>query len=89
MTEEKMRKLFAMRVGKYRYQKQAAAGPVVELVLNGALVNDPTVAAIDSHDGLEKHIFASALRAVHHDGGLHLGAGVLYGVSQPADDPLE
>ena len=70
-------------------QEQAARCPVVEFVLDCALVNDAAVAAVYAHDDLEEHILAGALGAVDHDGGLHLGAGVLDGVGQPFDDPLE
>ena len=58
-------------------------------LINGALVNDAALAAINAHDDFKEHIFTCALRAMDHDGGLHLGTGVLYGVGQPAQHPLE
>ena len=70
-------------------QKQLAAGPVVELVFDGALVNDPAVAPVDGHDGLEEHVFARALRPMDDQGAFHLGARVLDGIGQPAQHPLE
>jgi hypothetical protein len=70
-------------------QEQFAAGPVVEFVFDAGLIDNPAVFAEDRHIRFEKQVFASPLRAVHDDGGFHLGAGVLDRVSQPFHHPLE
>ena len=69
-------------------EEELARGPVVEFILDGGLVDDAAVLAIDGHDGLEKQVLAGALRAVQHERCLHLGAGILDRVGQPAQHPL-